>query len=265
VRCPPPAPRGPSTARGSAPVVGKRTGTMLRALLPAAPCISLPSGPGLFWRRGEDPGDTGRVVASAVSWVAPKVAGPTELWGVGYEESILGNGMFQSRGGMSKWLMDTGRPPRGAGPRSQVTVLVGYHHTLWTLVRAPWRSQAARAGDPLGCRGIAAGRGARALVSVCSGPPHWGAAASRVCRHRAPPALPLGAPRPYLAVFSKPACAPGDPVYGETEALGGCGTPPPPAPAVLPWEPQGLPACSGPLWTVLPKSPHSMHSDSSLP
>lgn len=81
---------------------------------------------------------------------ALKAAGPTELWGVGCEESILGNGMFQSRGVMSKWLMDTGRRQRGAGPWSHVTVLTGCRHMLWTLVRAkrPGQGTGWAAGRP---------------------------------------------------------------------------------------------------------------------
>ena len=137
--------------------MAERTGPVVRASLPAVPCSSLPFGPDLWGLWGEDPGDTGHAAASAVSREAAQAAGPTELWGMGCEESILGSGMFQSRGVVSKRLVDAGRLPRGAGPRSHVTVLTGYGYTLWTLVKTPWRPQAARAEDPLDCRRITAG------------------------------------------------------------------------------------------------------------
>lgn len=75
-----------------------KMGTVVSALFPTTLRISLPFGLGHCWRHGEDPGDT----ASAVSGVATKAADPTKLWAVGCKESILRNGMFQSREVMSK-------------------------------------------------------------------------------------------------------------------------------------------------------------------
>ena len=63
------------------------------------------------------------MAASAVSGVATKAADPAKLWGVGCKESILGNGMFQSREVMSK-------AAEGSWARGHITVLTSYCHML---------------------------------------------------------------------------------------------------------------------------------------
>lgn len=238
----------------------RRTGPAVRASLPAVACRSLPFGLDLCWLRGEDPGDTGHVAASAVSPEATKAAGSTELWGMGCEESILGSGMFQSRGVVSKRLVDTAGRQGELGPRA---------------TSLSWQATATGCGHwsrPLGGRKrpgpgtrSAAGDHSRAR-STGSVPPCGEAAAARVCWRLYSLSTTPGCPMPL------PACAPVSPISGETEALQRCGTP---FPCTRPQ--RCCPGSPRDSWPTAghcglscqqhrpPRSPHSVHSDLSFP
>lgn len=184
-----------------------------RASPPTVAYSSLPFGPDLCWLWGEDPGDTGHMAVSAVSPEAAKAAGPTELWGMGCEESILGSGMFQSRGVVSKWLVDMAgcQGELGPGPR---------HCPCRLLLHAVDIGRDALEAASGQGRGPARLQGDHSRArSTGSGPPCGEAAAAQVCWRLCSLSTTPGCPMPL------PVCAPVSPISGETEALQRCGTP----------------------------------------
>lgn len=158
--------------------------------------------------------------------------------------------------GLSPHAVDVGQGKRlGQGTSWAAGVpQQGEEHRLWFCVpgAAPSDRLGTKDQGPLphlfpGCRG----------------------AAARVCRHLCSLSTTSRCPTPSPGCVHKTSLCTWGPVYGETEALGGCGRPPEPQQCCpgSPGDSQPAAGCCGLSCQQHrpPRSPHSAHSDSSLP